>query len=102
MRLSGLLAQSRANVWRMPPASRGRRHRENVQEEIFVGLEGTSTLLLGEPASPVELCEGAIAIVRSGTPVQLANLGVADAVVLIIGAPPTVGGAEYLPDVSSG
>ena len=49
MRLSELLAQSRANIWKMPPSSRGRRHLEMSQEEI-----------------------------------------------LIVGAPPTVGDAEYL------
>jgi mannose-6-phosphate isomerase-like protein (cupin superfamily) len=98
MRLSGLLGHSRANIWRMPPSSKGRRHRESVQEEIFVALSGTTTLLLGDPTTPVELMRGAIAIVRPRTPVQLANLGDADAVVLIVGAPPTVGDAEYLLD----
>jgi hemoglobin len=101
MRLSALLEQSRANIWRMPPASRGRRHRETVQEEIFVSLEGTATLLLGEPPTAVELPRGAIAIVRPGTPVQLANLGTSDATTLIVGAPPTVGDAEYLPSRQS-
>ena len=96
MRLSELLAQSRANIWKMPPSSRGRRHRERTQEEIFVSLEGTATLLLGEPAVPVELTRGSLAVVKAGTPIQLANDGVEDAVVLIVGAPPTAGDAEYL------
>jgi len=72
------------------------------QEEIFVGLDGTATLLLGEPPRPVEVPRCAIAIVRAGTPVQLANLGASDATVLIVGAPPTTGDAEYLPDALSG
>ena len=97
MRLSELLDQSRANIWRMPPSTIGRRHRESVQEEIFVSLSGTMTLLLGDPATTVELPRGAIAIVRPRTPVQLANLSDAEAVVLIVGAPPTVGDAEYSP-----
>lgn len=101
MRLSELLENSRANIWRMPPSSRGRRHRERMQEEIFVCLDGAATLLLGEPATPVELPRAAIAIVPPGTPVQLANPGDADAVVLIVGAPPSVGDAEYLPDAST-
>ena len=96
MRLSELLDHTRANIWKMPPASRGRRHRETTQEEIFVALEGTATLLLGEPAAPVELTPGSVALVKPGTPVQLANDGTEDAVVLIVGAPPTVGDAEYL------
>ena len=96
VRLSELLDQSRANIWRMPPSSRGRRHRERTQEEIFVALQGTATLLLGEPAVAVELTTGSIALVKPGTPIQLANDGAEDAVVLIVGAPPTIGDAEYL------
>jgi len=96
MRLSELLGQSRANVWNMPPGSRGRRHRERTQEEIFVSLEGTATLFLGEPAVAVTLPRGSLALVEPGTPIQLANEGADDAIVLIVGAPPTVGDAEYL------
>jgi quercetin dioxygenase-like cupin family protein len=96
MRLSELLDQSRANIWKMPPSTRGRRHREKTQEEIFVSLQGAATLLLGEPPISVELTPGSIALVKPGTPVQLANDGGEDAVVLIVGAPPTVGDAEYL------
>jgi mannose-6-phosphate isomerase-like protein (cupin superfamily) len=98
MRLSEFLEQSRANIWRMPPSSRGRRHRETTQEEVFVALEGTATLLLGEPAVAVELPRGSLALVRPQTPVQLANVGEHDAVVLIVGSPATIGDAEYLPD----
>jgi uncharacterized cupin superfamily protein len=96
MRLSDRLSESRANIWKMPPGSRGRRHREKTQEEIFVSLNGIATLFLGEPAVAVELPQGALAIVKAQTPVQLANESVGDAVVLILGAPPTVGDAEYL------
>ena len=101
MRLSELLDQSRANIWRMPPSSRGRRHREQTQEEIFVVLEGTATILVGEPAVAAELPQGSIAIVKPRTPVQLANNGGSAATVLIVGAPATVGDAEYLLDASS-
>ena len=98
MRLSEFLARSRANVWRMPPSSQGRRHRETTQEEIFVALEGTATLLVGEPAVAIELPRGSLAIVKPQTPVQLANSGEQDAVVLIVGSPATIDDAEYLPD----
>ena len=40
VRLSEAMRQMRANVWRLPPGSRGRRHAERVQEETFVTLEG--------------------------------------------------------------
>jgi quercetin dioxygenase-like cupin family protein len=88
----------RANVWRMPPGARGRRHRELVQEELFVALEGTVTLLLGDPAETVELPPGSLAVVEPETALQLANEGDEEAVVLIVGAPPVEGQAEYLPD----
>jgi quercetin dioxygenase-like cupin family protein len=96
MRLSEYLCESRANLWRMPPSSEGRRHRESSQEEIFVAIEGAATLRLGEPPTSVELPPGAIAIVEPGTPLQLANGGDTDCIVLVVGAPPTVGDAEYL------
>jgi hypothetical protein len=98
MRLSEFLDQSRANIWRMPASSQGRRHRETTQEEIFVSLKGTAILLLGEPAVAVELPRGSLALVKPQTPVQLANGGEEDAIVLIVGAPATIGDAEYLPD----
>jgi mannose-6-phosphate isomerase-like protein (cupin superfamily) len=98
VRLSDSLRESRANVWRMPSASRGRRHLEKVQEEIFVVLEGTATLRLGDPGENVELPPGTIAIVEPGTALQLLNDSSDDTVVLIVGAPPEEGQAEYLPD----
>ena len=101
MRLSKFLDRSRANIWRMPPSSRGRRHRETTQEEIFVSLEGTATLLVGEPAVVVELPRGSLALVKPQTPVQLTNGGDEDAIVLIVGAPATIGDAEYLPGSAS-
>lgn len=98
VRLSDSLTQMRANVWRMPPGTRGRRHRETVQEELFVVLEGTATLRLGEPPEAVALSRGSLAIVEPGTAVQLLNDGVESATVLIVGAPPAEGKAEYLSD----
>lgn len=98
LRLSDALENARANVWLMPAGSRGRRHRELVQEELFVVLEGTATLVLGEPGEPVELPQGSIAVVEPYVPLQLLNDADEDAVVLIVGAPPVQGQGEYLPD----
>jgi mannose-6-phosphate isomerase-like protein (cupin superfamily) len=98
VRLADAFRNMRANIWRMPPGARGRRHREHVQEELFVALEGTATLVLGEEREAVELPEGSLAVVQPGTALQLANEGDADATVLIVGAPPVEGEAEYLPD----
>jgi quercetin dioxygenase-like cupin family protein len=98
LRLSDALESARANVWLMPSGSRGRRHRELAQEELFVVLEGTATLLLGESGEPVELPQGSIAVVEPHTPLQLVNDGNENAVVLIVGAPAVQGQVEYLPD----
>jgi uncharacterized cupin superfamily protein len=99
VRLSDDLTQMRANVWRLPPGSRGRRHAERVQEEMFVALEGTATLALGDPPEMTELPQGSIAVVEPGTAIQVRNEGAEEAVVLIVGAPPETGQADYLPDI---
>ena len=97
-RLSESLEHMRANVWRLPAGTRGVRHLEKVQEELFVVLDGSPTLRLGEPPEPVPLRTGSIAIVAPGTALQVVNDGDREAVVLIVGAPPVEGQAEYLPD----
>jgi quercetin dioxygenase-like cupin family protein len=98
VRLSDDLTEMRANVWRLPPGSRGRRHAERVQEEMFVVLEGTATLALGDPAEMTELSRGSIAVVEPGTAIQVLNGSDEEAVILIVGAPPVAGEAAYLPD----
>ena len=97
-RLSDAMTNMRASIWRYPPGTRGRRHAEAVQEELFVVLDGTPTLFLGDPPEPVELPVGSIAVVQPGTAIQVSNQGDAEATLLIVGAPPEVGQAEYLPD----
>lgn len=99
MRLSDSMTQMRANVWRLPSGSRGRRHAERVQEEMFVVLNGTVTLALGDPPEMRELVPGSIAVVEPGTAIQVRNDGADEAVVLIVGAPPETGQADYLPDI---
>jgi mannose-6-phosphate isomerase-like protein (cupin superfamily) len=98
LRLSDSLGQTRANIWRYPPGSRGRRHVERVQEEVFVVVEGTATLYLDDPPEAFELPRGSVAVVEAGTAVQVANLGNEDMAVFIVGAPPEQAGADYLPD----
>ena len=96
--LLGALHTMRANIWRLPPGARGGRHVEHAQEEMFVVLEGTATLLLGEPPERVVLTRGSVAVVETETGQQLRNESDAEAVVLIVGAPPVQGKAEHLPD----
>jgi len=98
VRLSDAMTQMRANIWRVPAGSRGRRHAERVQEEVFVVLDGTATLALGEPAERVELPSGSVAVVEPGTALQVLNESEDEATILIVGAPPVTGEADYLPD----
>ncbi len=99
VRLSDAMQNMRANIWRLPAGSRGRRHAERVQEEVFVALAGDATMLLGEPPERVPLPQGSLAVVEAGTPLQVRNDGETDAVVLIVGSPPVTGEADYLPDI---
>ncbi|MHB8643547.1 MAG: cupin domain-containing protein [Gaiellaceae bacterium] len=98
-RLSDALSNMRANVWRLAPGASGRRHAERVQEELFVVLEGTATMFLGEPPERVALPQGSVAAVAPGTALQVRNESQAEAVVLIVGAPPDTSPAEYFEDV---
>jgi uncharacterized cupin superfamily protein len=98
-RLSDSLTNMRSNVWRYGPGARGRRHAERVQEELFVVLTGAPSMLLGDPPKRVELTPGSAVVVQPGTPLQIRNESDADATVLIVGAPPVTGDADYFPDV---
>ena len=81
------LRYSQANLWRYPPAARGRRHSEPLQEEVFCVVEGTLTMLLGEPPERFELAAGSLAVVEPCTPVQLRNDSDSDVLVFAYGAP---------------
>jgi uncharacterized cupin superfamily protein len=98
VRLSDAMSQMRANVWRLPPGSRGRRHAERVQEELFVVLGGTATIALGDPPERAELPRGSVAIVEPGTAIQVLNDSTDDTTILIVGAPPVTGEADYFAD----
>jgi mannose-6-phosphate isomerase-like protein (cupin superfamily) len=97
---SAALQHSRARIWRYPPGSRGRRHADKVQEEVFVVLAGTLTMHLGEPAERVELPPQSVVSVEPGTPLQLQNDGGEEVVVFIYGAPAEQGGADFFEDAA--
>ncbi len=92
------LQQSRARLWRYPPGTRGRRHADLAQEEVFVVVSGTVTMLLGEPPEKVELAPESVVAVEPGTPLQIRNDGNEEAVVFVYGAPPVQGGADFFED----
>jgi uncharacterized cupin superfamily protein len=94
------LAESRARIWRIPAGSRGRRHIEKQQEEVFVVIEGTLTVLLGDPPERFDLGPMSVVSVKpGGTGIQLRNEGAVETVVFAYGAPPVTGEAEFLDDV---
>lgn len=93
------LTQSRARLWRYPPHTRGRRHVDRAQEEVFVVLQGTLTMLLGDPPERVDVgAHGAVAV-QPGTPLQARNEGDEELVLFVYGAPPVAGEADFLEDV---
>ena len=98
-RLSEQMTRSRANLWRYPPGARGKRHIDPIQEEVFVVLDGTLTVDVGEPPDRQELPRGSVLVVQPGTALQLGNAHDETLVLFIYGAPPERGEATFLPDV---
>jgi mannose-6-phosphate isomerase-like protein (cupin superfamily) len=94
------LGSSRARLWSYPPGSRGRRHADKAQEEVFVVLEGTLTMHLGDPPERIELAPHSVVAVDPGTPLQLQNDGDDAVVVFVYGAPPEQAGADFFPDAA--
>jgi mannose-6-phosphate isomerase-like protein (cupin superfamily) len=98
-RLSDALAESRANVWRYPPGAQGKRHRDLGQEEVFVVLDGTVTVDIGDPPERHEVARGGVLVVERGTILQLRNDGDDELVMFIYGAPPETGKSEFFDPV---
>jgi quercetin dioxygenase-like cupin family protein len=96
---AGALTQSRARIWRLAPHTRGRRHSESVQEEVFVVLAGTLTMLLGAPPQRHDLPPESVVSVAAGTGLQMRNETDDEVVVFVYGAPPVTSQAAYLDDV---
>src|SRR5438093_11713449 len=88
------LKQSRGRVWRYPAGTRGRRHADKVQEEVFVVISGTLTMLLGDPPERVDAGPESVVAVQPGTPLQLRNEGGDELVLYIYGAPPLQDGSD--------
>jgi mannose-6-phosphate isomerase-like protein (cupin superfamily) len=95
------MTESRARMWRYPAHTRGRRHLDPDQEEVFVPLRGTLTMLLGEPWERVDVEPGGVVVVHQGTPLQARNETSEEIVFLAYGAPTRHGNAEFLEDVES-
>src|SRR5438093_12410423 len=67
----------------LAPGQRGRIHRHQRQEEVYLVLEGTLTLLLED--EPTELGQGELIRVAPGMRRQLVNRGPARLVLLALG-----------------
>src|SRR4029079_10553989 len=61
------LTETRARRGRSPPHSVGRRHRDHAQEEVFVVISGTLTMLLGDEPERVDLGTGGVVAVEPMT-----------------------------------
>jgi quercetin dioxygenase-like cupin family protein len=93
------LTESRGRMWRYQAHSRGRRHLDPDQEEIFVPLQGTLTMLLDDPPQRVDVAPGDLVAVHKGTPMQVRNETDKEILFFAYGAPPVSGNAEFLDDV---
>jgi len=93
------LKQSRARVWRYPPHTRGRRHADHAQEEVFVVVAGTLTMLLGDPPERIDVGPQSVVAVEPMTALQVRNEGDEELVLFIYGAPPERAGADFFDDV---
>lgn len=93
------LTQSRARMWRYPAHTRGRRHIDPDQEETFVPLRGTLTILLEDPPQRVDVAPGGIVAVHAGTPMQVRNETDEEILFFAYGAPPVHGNATFVDDV---
>jgi mannose-6-phosphate isomerase-like protein (cupin superfamily) len=93
------LKHSRGRVWRYPPRTRGRRHADHAQEEVFVVMSGTLTMLVGDPPERVDVGPESVVAVEPMTPLQVRNESDEELVLYIYGAPPEQAGADFFDDV---
>ena len=99
--LSEAMTRSRANLFRYPPGAVGRRHIDPIQEEVFVVLDGTLTIHMGEDGAVEEheLAQGSVLVVQPGTALQLSNRHGTELRLFIVGAPPQRGETTFLDPV---
>jgi len=93
------LMESRARMWRYPAHTRGWRHVDRAQEEVFVPLRGTLTMLLEDPPQRIDVGPGGLVAVHPGTPMQVRNETDEEILFFAYGAPPVHGNAEFIDDV---
>jgi mannose-6-phosphate isomerase-like protein (cupin superfamily) len=92
------LKNSRARIWRYPPKTRGRRHADKAQEEVFVVLSGRLTMQLGDPPERIDVGPNSVVAVEPGTPLLVRNEGDEELVLYVYGAPAEQAGADFFDD----
>ena len=87
---------TRANVWRYEPHAKGRRHQHPTQEEVFLVLEGTLSMYVGDPPERVEVPAGGLIRVAPGVPLQCVNHAEDELRIYAYGYPPESEHAQLL------
>ena len=90
------LTQSRARMWRYPGHTQGRRHIDPDQEEVFVPLRGTLTLMVEDPPQRIDVEPGGLVAVHPGTPMQARNETDEEILFFAYGSPPVHGNATFI------
>lgn len=90
------LAHTRGHLWRYPAGAQGRKHLHTQQEEVFVVIQGTFTLTLGDEEQAVELPPTSVVVLSPNTKVLVQNRSAEDAVMLVYGSPPVQGDGVIL------
>jgi quercetin dioxygenase-like cupin family protein len=93
---AGNLTQSRARMWKYPPHTKGRRHIDPDQEEVFVPITGTLTVYVEDPPQRHDVQPGGAFVVHPGTPLQCANETDETISFFAYGAPPVTGNVKML------
>lgn len=75
-----------ARLWRLRPGQASTKHRHQREEELYVLLEGRGRIRVGEEALELEPLDALV--VEPGTVRQVFNDTAAEALWLVVGAPP--------------
>jgi quercetin dioxygenase-like cupin family protein len=75
-----------ARLWRLEPGQASTRHRHRSQEELYVLLEGTGRIRIGDESLTLAAMDALL--VEPGTVRQVFNDSDVDALWLVAGAPP--------------
>jgi len=81
------MQHSRAHLWRYPSGATGKLHVEHAQEEVFVVVEGSPAVMLGDPPTRHDAPRGTLVVVEPGTPLKWFNDSDEDALIFAYGAP---------------